>query len=128
MPPVNHYTHLLCLVLLAAYLTVALPPGFDSMMLRYLVPGYHQLRLGDECLSSSQCGNYTCCLNRGPPQTYLPTRCKTWTALQQAHRSRICTLGSVLAFLEDVAIREGAVVCHCEVVAYADACKVAVEK
>ncbi|KAL1446060.1 hypothetical protein MTO96_044701 [Rhipicephalus appendiculatus] len=64
MTPVSRYAHCLGIVLLLAYLTFAVPPGFDSMVLRYLVPGFHQLRQGDQSASSSQCGGFTCCLSR----------------------------------------------------------------
>ncbi|XP_075722530.1 uncharacterized protein LOC142765425 [Rhipicephalus microplus] len=65
MALVSRYAHSLGLVLLLAFLSFALPPGFDPVALRFLVPGFQQLRRGDQCVSSSQCGGFTCCLARG---------------------------------------------------------------
>ncbi|XP_037499910.1 uncharacterized protein LOC119373346 isoform X16 [Rhipicephalus sanguineus] len=67
MLPVNRYAHLLCIVLLNVYKTLAVPPGFDPDVLPYLSPGYQQLRLGDVCASTSQCPYLTCCVDRGGP-------------------------------------------------------------
>uniref|UniRef100_A0A131Z5E7 Ixodegrin B n=1 Tax=Rhipicephalus appendiculatus TaxID=34631 RepID=A0A131Z5E7_RHIAP len=67
MEPVNCNVHVICLVLILTNVALAVPPGFDPAMLKFIQPGHRisRRKIGTACTSNFHCPGGSCCVDRG---------------------------------------------------------------